>query len=89
MIGASPDLSKGSIFYSEKKGFTHLLLHGIEYHILVAYMALFAYIDFTIGSSIKAGAIVWVIDIILVAIRSHFGQINISKKTFFDSKFLI
>lgn len=89
MIGAAPDLSKGAVFYHDPKGYTKLLLHGIEFHILCAYMALFSYIDNSSGSALTAAAAIWIIDVLLVAIRQHFGTVNVSNKTLLDSKFLI
>jgi meckelin len=89
LLGASPDLTKGAAFYSQPVGFSKLFLHGIESHILYGYMALFAYIDFQTGNPLSAAGLVWMIDLILVLLREHFGTVNLSQKTLLDSKFLI
>lgn len=89
MIGANPDLSKGAVFYHDPIGYTKLLLHGIEFHLLYGYMALFVYIDISSGSPLTAAAIVWIIDLLVTTVRQHFGMMNLSNKTLLDSKFLI
>lgn len=77
------------MFYHEPVGFTKLFLHGIEFHILSGYIALFAYVDYISGSSVLAAAAIWILDIFLTSIRQHFGVVNLSKKTLLDPKFLL
>ncbi|KAI8910220.1 Meckelin, partial [Gorgonomyces haynaldii] len=89
MIGAAPDLTKGSTFFQDDTGFCKVLLLGVEFHLLILYICLFCYIHNALGSYMKAAGIIWLIDWSVLTIRLHFGRMNITRKTLLDAKFLL
>jgi meckelin len=89
MLGANPDLSQGLVFFPDETGFSSLLLYGIEWHLLVLYMALFGLLDILLDCPIEAGVIVYAVDVFVRMARRHFGEKNISNKSLLDSKFLL
>eukprot|EP00842_Homolaphlyctis_polyrhiza_P006914 jgi/Hompol1/811/HPOL_004515-RA len=85
----SPDPSEGNVFFHNEIGFAQTLLYGIEFHMLLAYTFLFAYIDIQSGSPTIAAMVVWILHSVICFVRRHFGEINMSKKTLLDWKFLV
>ena len=84
-----PDPSEGNVFFHDETGFGWVLLYGIEWHMLTAYAFLYVFIDISSNLPILAAAFVWIIDMVVVFVRKHFGESNISRKTYLDWKFLI
>jgi meckelin len=69
--------------------FTSLYLMGIEYDIVTFLVALYAICDLVFGSIFVSIVVIFVANRTLSFIRQHWGQINISKKTLVDERFLI
>jgi meckelin len=89
ILGATPDTSKGCVLLEDNGGIEKTLLRGVEYELLVAYICLFIYIDIISDSSIFAALFVWILDLVIIFIRMHFGEKNIASKSLLDSKFLL
>ncbi|KAJ8322951.1 hypothetical protein O5D80_008469 [Batrachochytrium dendrobatidis] len=86
---AAPDPSEGNVFFPNDSGYSRILLYGMEMHLMFAYTYLFAFVDTLTNSPAKAAIVVWVVHFIICSIRRHFGEINMSKKTLLDWKFLV
>lgn len=82
-------MSQGLVFFPDETGFKSLLLYGLEWHLLILYITLFGLFDITLNSSIKAGIIVYFIDLAIRWIRQYYGVVNISHKSLMDFKFLL
>lgn len=89
LLGVSPDTTQGMVFFPNDAGVSNVLLKGIEWHLLIMYMALFGFTDLMINSALKAGLVVYVVDLVVRAIRYHFGRNNLSRKALLDKKFLL
>ncbi|KAI8924515.1 Meckelin [Entophlyctis helioformis] len=85
----SPDPSEGNVFFPNELGFARSLLYGLEMHMLLAYAFLFAFADLVTGKPVQAAVAVWIVDSVLVFLRRHFGEMNLSQKTLLDWKFLV
>nr|KAJ3421257.1 Meckelin [Polyrhizophydium stewartii] len=85
----SPDPSEGNVFFRSELGFAQTLLYGAESHMVLAYAYLFSYVDISCDSPALAAFVVWITHTALCFIRRHFGEINVSKKTLLDWKFLV
>ncbi|KAJ3215033.1 Meckelin [Dinochytrium kinnereticum] len=88
-IGAMPDVLTTSSFLHDNLGYSKSLLCGIEFPILIWYALIFIFIDLITDSIAMAAIIVFLIDMALVILRSHFGERNVSQKTLLDWKFLV
>ena len=89
MLGANPDLSQGLVFFPDETKFSSVLLKGIEWHILMMHMTIFGLLDIVLDSPIKAGLVVYILDIVIRVSRQHFGQKNVARKTLLDPRFLL
>ena len=84
MQGASP------IFYHDfKMAFTRVLFYGIEWQLLIFDVLVFTAIDMEVTSFAIAAFCTWVVGMGVDVIRSTWGEINISRKSLIDQRFLI
>ena len=87
--GYVPDVSRGAVFVYDFDCISSNLLYSLEWHLIVLYITLFAYIDFAASSSITAAIIIWAIDLVVRYTRKQFGESNLAEKSLLDRKFLI
>ena len=95
-FGPLPNLlmERNSIFYQDimYKFKTELMYIGLQYHLIILNILTFCFIDFIIltkHNTIISLLITYIIDYILLKIRSYFGEKNVSRKTMIDQKFLL
>lgn len=69
--------------------FTNTILAGIEWDILLTLIATFTFCDVAFGNTFVSAFFCFFVDMIMVKTRTHFGKINLSKKTLIDKRFLI
>eukprot|EP00474_Spongospora_subterranea_P003737 CRZ04195.1 hypothetical protein [Spongospora subterranea] len=82
--------SNMTLFYDDPNyKFTSLFLVGIEYQIVTFLAALYAVCDITFSNTFVSIMVVYAANQTLSYVRHHWGQINISKKTLVDERFLI
>lgn len=62
---------------------------GIEYEIVTFLISLFAVCDLAFNNLYVSVFVVFVANRLMSVAREHWGQINISKKTLVDERFLI
>jgi hypothetical protein len=87
--GGSPETSNGSVFMHDETAFSHLIMQGLEFHLIILYICLFSLLDAWMNSSLRASLVIAAIDTLLVFARQYYGIRNISKTTFMDRKFML
>ena len=86
---ALPTHAPCTLFDDPGFGFTSVLLCGIEPDLILFLVQLYAVCNLLFESVLVATLVCYVVDKLLCAFRSHWGQINIAKKTLLDDRFLI
>jgi len=90
LFGTTPPIRDATVFLENSSSmFTSVIFEGIEWNLLIFYSLLFNFVDMFFDDCITAAITVCVVDVILLAIRRHFGELNISNKSLIDWKFLI
>ena len=69
--------------------FTSVLLCGIEPDLILFLTQLYALCTIFFNSILVATLVCFIVDRLMVAMRAHWGQVNIAKKTLLDDRFLI
>jgi len=86
---ALPPGSPATFVEDRDFAFTEVLLCGIEGDLILLLVLLYALCSVLFQSSLVAILVCFIVDRLLVAARSYLGQINISRKTLLDERFLI
>ncbi|KAI8908826.1 Meckelin [Powellomyces hirtus] len=89
LLAKTPDVSHSTALFHDPACFTNLLLHGIEYHLLLFYVLVFSLASYTLDSTGAAALITCLVDVLVRVGRRHFGGKNVAKKMMMDPKFLI
>jgi meckelin len=79
-----------SVFYEDHdNSWTSTTLMGLEHHFIILYALMWSVSDLLFSNTIVSALIVYLLDKGIVAARSHWGEINLSKKSLIDAQFLI
>ncbi|EDV25938.1 uncharacterized protein TRIADDRAFT_55538 [Trichoplax adhaerens] len=82
-------IEKGCFYSDESHTFDRVLFYGNEISLLVFDILLFGLIDFHATNFVLAGAITYIVDMVIAAIRDNWGRTNLATKTLVDERFLI
>lgn len=98
-LGYSPNIKNIDIpilFKDHYSGFTNYMLSGLDWDFLslqvliVSFIDLVASADTTIRSRLMLGVLIaYIVDTLLVSMRSYFGKRNLARHTLADERFLI
>eukprot|EP00484_Ammonia_sp_Unknown_P026519 CAMPEP_0197030108 /NCGR_PEP_ID=MMETSP1384-20130603/9408_1 /TAXON_ID=29189 /ORGANISM="Ammonia sp." /LENGTH=829 /DNA_ID=CAMNT_0042459391 /DNA_START=606 /DNA_END=3095 /DNA_ORIENTATION=- len=96
VFGPLPDLTteRNSLFYEDVMyRFKSTLMYvGLQYDLIILTILTFCFVDVMVLSehnSIISILITYIIDYLLLAMRTYLGEKNVSRKTLIDEKFLI
>ncbi|KAI8612035.1 Meckelin [Chytriomyces sp. MP71] len=89
IVGATPDVFHGSVFLNDPHGCAQVMLRGIEPALLICHALIFICVDIQFNSVAAASLVVYLLDSLMLFVRSHFGERNLSMKTLLDWKFLV
>jgi len=90
ILRTSPGIKDTTVFIEKSSAtFSNVIFEGIEWSILIFYSLLFNFVDMFFDDCVTAAIIVTAVDVILVALRRHFGEFNVSSTSLIDWKFLI
>jgi hypothetical protein len=90
IFGTTPPIKDATVFIEKSSSaFNNVIYEGIEWSLLIFYSLLFNFVDMFFDDCITAAIVVTVVDVLLLAIRKHFGELNISRTSLIDWKFLI
>jgi len=98
LVGAMPNLSleKNSLFYDDLmcKFKSQLMFVGLQYDMALLWILTFAFVDLVVlqsrgGNTVISVLVTYLLDALLLKIRGHFGERNLSRKTMIDDKFLL
>ena len=95
-FGPMPNLSleKNCLFYDDLmcKFKSKLMRVGLQYDVAILWILTFCFVDHIVlstSNTVISILMTYILDSLLVKIRSHFGERNVSRKTMIDEKFLL
>eukprot|EP00833_Pecoramyces_ruminatium_P008275 jgi/Orpsp1_1/1182307/evm.model.c7180000080766.1 len=90
IFGTTPPIKDATVFIENSSStFANVIFEGIEWSLLIFYSLLFNFVDMFFDDCITAAIVVTVVDVVILALRRHFGEFNISRTSLIDWKFLI
>ena len=92
IVGWPPDAAtvKQSLFIKDyNHSWRKVLFHGIEWHLLLFNVLLLTVLDIALRNVFVAGAVTYIVELIVRWLRSSYGEANISRSTATDRRFLI
>ncbi|XP_041455503.1 meckelin-like [Lytechinus variegatus] len=80
---------KGFFYNDDGHAFQKAIFYGNEATLLVFELLLFCIVDLIFTNYVLAGAITYIVSMLIIRIRDSFGRSNVARKTLVDERFLI
>jgi hypothetical protein len=73
----------------QSHSYNSIVLFGIEHDLLQLNILVYAITDWIFGNTFISLTVTFLMETLLITLRSHFGQTNLSNKSLVDDRFLL